>query len=276
MKENFEICTEWLLVHEGGYVNHPDDPGGPTNKGVTQRVYNAYRTNMDEPTQSVRNISIEEVYDIYHIQYWSVIWGDLLPHGLDYALYDFAVNSGPSRAVKFLQELLRVPVDGVMGNVTYSAILGVNDMRSLIIELCLKRWAWLKRLRHWKTFGTGWTRRVMGNITDGVQPGEDHGVIDRSMWLHEQQSATGIPEPKHIEDGASAKTTDEHLRAKETLKEGLNVDNVAKVAGGSIPAWLTAAASLPEGPIQWAFAFAAFAITILVIVWAMRKLFGNS
>jgi lysozyme family protein len=119
---NFTKTTSWLLIHEGGYVDHPEDPGGATNRGVTQAVYDGYRIRKGKQVRSVRYIDDAEVYDIYRTQYWDKVWGDELPNGLDYAVFDFAVNSGPSRAIKFLQRVIGVPDDGIMGNVTMGKI----------------------------------------------------------------------------------------------------------------------------------------------------------
>lgn len=183
MEGNFEETTSWLLVHEGGYVNHPKDPGGATNRGVIQRTYDGYRDRIGRPRQSVRNITEAEVLDIYRTQYWNAIQGDLLPSGLDYSVYDFAVNSGPARAARNLQALLGVKQDGHIGNITLGALRQRNDIQSLIINLCTNRWKWMQTLSTWSTFGKGWTRRVMGNVVQGYQPDTDTGVIDRSMML---------------------------------------------------------------------------------------------
>ena len=80
-KANFERLTDWVLAHEGGYVNHPDDPGGATNYGVIQRTYDAYRRRKRLSPQSVRAITMDEVRDIYRDQYWDKVWGDHLPAG---------------------------------------------------------------------------------------------------------------------------------------------------------------------------------------------------
>ena len=103
MKANFDKSLALVLVHEGGYVNHPKDPGGATNRGVTQAVYDAYRKTRGKAGQSVKFITDEEVNAIYKFQYWDRVQGDLLPAGLDYAVFDFAVNSGVGRASKYLQ-----------------------------------------------------------------------------------------------------------------------------------------------------------------------------
>jgi len=207
MKQNFNQTTEWLLIHEGGYVNHPKDPGGATNRGVIQRTYDGYRRRTGQKLQSVRNITEAEVMDIYRSQYWNAIQGDLLPSGLDYAVYDFAVNSGPSRAAKNLQRILKVTQDGQIGNVTLGAIQKRNDIEGLIVQLCLNRFHWLKTLSTFSTFGKGWTRRVMGYVVDGLQPDTDSGVIDRGVKLHR-----GTPNILPPIDPAPGKAEDVDMR----------------------------------------------------------------
>lgn len=270
MLENFNTATGWLLIHEGGYVNHPDDPGGATNRGVTQVVYNSFRKNKGLPTQSVRKITDAEVYEIYNDQYWDKIWGDKLPAGLDYALYDFAVNSGPSRAIKFIQRIVGVKDDGVMGNVTYQAIRSRNDVVGLITKLSENRLAWLKTLRHWKTFGKGWTRRIMGEQY-GIQE-RDTGVIDRAAHLYRQDPI--ITPPRSVDDGASARTDqkDEPIKRTEEIKEGISLDNAAKIGAGGLPGIMAGAAALPEGPLQWAAAAIAIGLAVLVGFWIIKKL----
>lgn len=268
MKHNLEKTTEWILVHEGGYVNHPKDPGGATNYGVIQRTYNAWRGRKGLKPRSVKLITMKEVSEIYREQYWDKVWGDHLPDGLDYAVYDFAINSGPERAVKFLQELLGVKVDGVLGNITLSAIRAKNNIEALIMDLCFKRWEWLKRLRHYKTFGKGWTRRVMGEM-EGFQE-RDHGVIDRAVMLNKHMSY--IPAPKDLKDGSGQRTVDEKLKRTETIKEGFNFDNLAKITIGSIPAWLASPHELPQGTSENLVMLATVFMGMIVLVWMVKKL----
>lgn len=159
MFSNFDAALRLVLVHEGGFSDHPADPGGKTNKGVTQRVYDGYRKRKGKPQQSVRGIVIEEVAEIYRDQYWNAVRADELPGGLDYAVFDYAVNSGPRRAVIDLQRALGVKADGVIGNVTLAAIKA-SDAFTIIDALCERRMAFLRGLKTWKTFGRGWARRV--------------------------------------------------------------------------------------------------------------------
>lgn len=169
MQGNFEQSLELVLEHEGGFVHHPRDPGGATNKGVTQKVYDAFRYSRGRSHQSVRFLEEGELEAIYKLQYWDAIRGDLLPSGLDYAVFDFAVNSGVNRAAKFLQAVLGVKQDGQIGAMTLSAIV---NPKWTINALCDRRMGFLRRLGTFATFGKGWTRRVEGSnpkVVDGVR-----------------------------------------------------------------------------------------------------------
>jgi lysozyme family protein len=143
---------------EGGYVDHPRDPGGATNLGVTLATLRAWRKKPVSKAD-VKALSHEEATAIYKYQYWDKVAGDSLPAGLDYAMFDFGINSGPSRAVKFLQRILGVKVDGVIGAMTLEAVTKHPTVH-LIKRLCDDRIAWMRRLKTWDTFGKGWTRRV--------------------------------------------------------------------------------------------------------------------
>ena len=159
MQNNFEKALALVLEHEGGYVNHPKDPGGATMRGVTQAVYDAYRKVRGRPSQSVKFITDEELRAIYKFQYWDKVHGDFLPTGLDYAMFDFAVNSGVGRASKYLQAVLGVAQDGQIGARTLAAI---TNPVSIINALLDRRMGFLRNLRTFLTFGKGWTRRVHG------------------------------------------------------------------------------------------------------------------
>lgn len=160
MLANYEASLKRVIVHEGGYVNHPKDPGGATMKGVTQRVYDAYRRRRQLPTQAVRGISAAEIADIYRTQYADKIRFDALPKGVDYVVFDGAVNSGPAQSVKWLQRALGVADDGVIGNVTMERAKNHPRPADLIRDICAQRMKFLKQLKTWKTFGKGWTNRV--------------------------------------------------------------------------------------------------------------------
>jgi lysozyme family protein len=168
----FERAMQVLAVHEGGFVDHPADPGGATNRGVTQRVYNAFSTKNGKKSRSVRMITTEEVYDIYRHQYWNAVKGDELPSGLAYCVFDGAVNSGPSQSIKWMQRALGVADDGVIGAITLSAIKG-RVLSDVINKICDLRLAFMKRLRHWSSFKNGWTARVSEVRTQSIMWARD-------------------------------------------------------------------------------------------------------
>lgn len=158
---DFERCFKAVLVHEGGKVDHPKDPGGRTAYGVIQRVYDGYRKNKNLPRRDVFLIEPDEIKEIYRKQYWDAIRGDRLPPGVSYIVYDGAVNSGPSQSVKWLQRALGLPViDGRIGEATVAAACDYHDHKELVAKIAERRMAFLRALKTFKTFGKGWTRRV--------------------------------------------------------------------------------------------------------------------
>ena len=155
MKENYPQALKQVLKYEGGYVDHPKDPGGPTNKGITQAVYDNWRRSQKLPTQSVRAIADSEVAAIYKNLYWDRVSGDLLPDGVDFAVFDFAVNSGVSRAAKYLQAVVGVTQDGQIGPATIQA-----TKTYVAMAVTNKRLAFMQSLSIWSTFGKGWSARI--------------------------------------------------------------------------------------------------------------------
>ena len=177
MKSNFEKALEITLLFEGKWSDHPEDPGGQTMKGVTQRVYDKYRSQKGLGPQSVKFINDYELRDIYKVQYWDQILGDMLPSGVDVAVFDYAVNSGPTRATRALQGVCAVRVDGSMGLNTVSAAKQL-DPEMVVERLCDERIAFMRRLATWKTFGKGWTRRVTSVRTAAVKLTTDHYAME--------------------------------------------------------------------------------------------------
>lgn len=156
----FQSCVAFTLGEEGGYVDNPFDKGGPTNLGITQAALAHFRGHAATP-QDVFNLTVEEARRIYMANYWNPIRGDDLPPGLSLAVFDFAVNSGPSRAVKELQRCLPLTeVDGALGPRTLAAIAKANDRRTLIENYCDARRQFLRGLPNWPRFGRGWAARV--------------------------------------------------------------------------------------------------------------------
>jgi lysozyme family protein len=166
MNASFPRALKLVLVHEGGFSDHPRDPGGATMKGVIQRVYDAYRQRKGETVRSVKKLENAELQDIYRQLYWNKIDGDELPAGLDYCVFDAAVNSGPSQAAKWLQRGINdalgrkaLVVDGNIGPATLAAAAAA-PLAAAIDAVCDRRLAMLKGLKTWDAFGEGWARRV--------------------------------------------------------------------------------------------------------------------
>ena len=157
MRDNFEQCMGWLLEHEGGYVNHPSDPGGETNLGVTRAVYEQYasRQVMDGEMEGLTH---DDVYPIYRENYWNRVRGDDLPSGVDWSVFDWGVNSGTSRAAKALQRIAGVEQDGGIGPMTLQAVLEVEPAE-IVEQMHHMRDGFYRSLSTFDTFGRGWIRR---------------------------------------------------------------------------------------------------------------------
>lgn len=167
MNANFARSLASALRHEGGYSNHPDDKGGPTNLGITMATFRKW-VKKDGTVADLKAMTREQAAKCYRAVYWNAVKGDDLPPGIDYAVFDYAVNSGPSRAVKALQGILGVAADGVVGPVTLAAAQAADPIKT-IQALCDQRMAFLRNLSNWPTFGKGWTSRVDDVRLDAVQ-----------------------------------------------------------------------------------------------------------
>lgn len=154
----FARCVAEVLKHEGGFVHHPRDPGGATNRGITLATLADWRGREVTPAD-VQAMTEAEAREIYRARYWNAVQGDHLPAGVDLAVFDLAVNSGVGRAARMLQQQLGVTVDGAIGPRTLAAVGRVNASR-LTGDLCRARLAFLRGLSTWDVFGKGWERRV--------------------------------------------------------------------------------------------------------------------
>jgi lysozyme family protein len=160
MDATFERALSAVLKHEGGYVNHKDDPGGPTNLGITLANFRRF-VKPKGTIEDLKALTKAQAAVVYQRQYWDAVLGSRLPAGVDYAAFDFAVNSGPKRASQFLQRIVGTTVDGVIGPKTLAAV-AAKAPAEIIAALCDARLAWLKTLKTWPTFGRGWGSRVKG------------------------------------------------------------------------------------------------------------------
>lgn len=167
MRDNFEPALAEVLAHEGGWSDHPKDPGGATMRGVTISTYAAHKGRAVTKTE-LRNISTAELEAIYRGRYWDKVRGDDLPRGLDLVTFDPAVNSGLIRGAKWLQQALGVAQDGKVGPVTIKAA-GLAKPVTVIQKACSARMGFLRGLGTWGTFGKGWSRRVASIEARSVQ-----------------------------------------------------------------------------------------------------------
>jgi lysozyme family protein len=161
MTENrrFNECISVVLKHEGGYVNHPRDPGGATNRGITLNTFRAWRGDNTLTEADLRGLTEKEAREIYMALYWNPIRGDELLPGVDLAVLDWAVHGGVGRAVRDLQTVLGVNADGAIGRQTLEAVKRADPYQT-VRALCERRLSYLQSRPHWETFGRGWTRRV--------------------------------------------------------------------------------------------------------------------
>lgn len=159
MQSNWIKCLETILHHEGGYVNHPKDPGGETNLGVTKRVYEDFGG-----TKDMKDLTREDVEPIYKKNYWDRVKGDDLPAGLDLCVFDFGVNAGTGRAAKYLQTMIGTVADGGIGPNTLKKLgeyVEEHGVEDTIKNYQSDRQKYYESLSTFDTFGRGWTRRVV-------------------------------------------------------------------------------------------------------------------
>lgn len=151
---NIEQALKLLLRHEGGYVDHPSDPGGATNYGITERVARQHGY-----TGHMRDLPLQVAIEIYRKDYWSMIKADQLPGALRFHAFDAAVNSGHVQAIKWLQRAAGVKDDGIVGPITIKAAASVSPAKYSAIRL-----RFMTDLKTWSSFGRGWARRIADNL----------------------------------------------------------------------------------------------------------------
>lgn len=155
---NFRACVDIVLAGEGGFSNHPQDPGGATNFGITQRTLQAWRRS-DVSVEDVQKLTIDEARQIYQAAYWNVLNCDNLPKGVDLVVFDFGVNAGPARSAKLLQKVVGANQDGAIGPATLAAV-AVMKAPDIIRRFGELRLEYYRGLDGWDTFGNGWKNRT--------------------------------------------------------------------------------------------------------------------
>ncbi len=232
MKKNFKRSLKHVLVHEGGWADHPRDPGGATMKGVTLTTFRRHFGENQSKT-TLRNITDAQLGQIYRSGYWDKCHCDELPGGVDYAVFDAAVNSGPGRSAKWLQAAVGAKQDGGIGPKTLAKVKQ-QDLIEITNDICDRRLKFLRSLDTWSTFGNGWGRRVEGvrntalEIADvetpDITPSVEYKTTKRGskgIWVKKLQQALGI----HV-DGKFGRDTETVLKNWQ-LQQGLEADGIA-------------------------------------------------
>ncbi|MBT5829023.1 MAG: hypothetical protein HOH77_02415 [Candidatus Latescibacteria bacterium] len=235
MKRNYKRSLKHVLVHEGGWADHPKDPGGATMKGVTLTTYRRH-FGEDKSKDDLRNITDGELEQIYRSGYWNKCSCDALPSGVDYAVFDGAVNSGPGRSAKWLQAAVGAKQDGGIGPKTLIKV-EEHDAVEIVDVMYDRRLRFLRNLSTWSTFGKGWGRRVEGvrttaivmargnrQVVEEITPSVDYKTVkrgSRGLWVRNLQEALEI----HV-DGIFGKDTEAVLKAWQA-EHGLEADGIA-------------------------------------------------
>lgn len=155
----YDEALRRLLAHEGGYTNHPSDPGGPTNFGITIHDYRKY-VKPGATAADVKAMTVSEAKAIYRAKYWDAQRCDELPAGVDYAVFDYGVNSGIGRSGKVLRRVLKLADNTSTVNGAVVAATNARDAKQLVSAICDERLRFLQSLKTWSVFGKGWGRRV--------------------------------------------------------------------------------------------------------------------
>lgn len=219
MEKNRDRAIRVTLAHEGGYVDHPKDPGGATNFGITHRTLAEWR-GRPVTKDDVRAMSIGEAVAIYAARYWAPVRCDDMPSGVDLVLLDGSVNSGIGRGPKWVQQAVGVPADGKVGPVTIEAVRRADPVE-VVRKACAARMGFLRGLRTWGTFGRGWSRRVAEIEAEAV------------MWAAAQST-------RRVQPAAEAEVARKDAEVEVTRAGGAGVTGAGGAAGvdwSGLPDW---------------------------------------
>lgn len=220
----FNRCLKNVLIHEGGRVNNPRDPGGKTAFGVTQNVYNMWNTSKGRKPKDVFLITMPEVGEIYHKRYWSVMGGDKLPPGVSYVVFDGAVNSGVVQSLKWMQRALGQrytgKIDGQAGMLTFDAIRSHPDQDRLVSMICNRRRSFLMALSTYNVFGRGWNRRV-DEVERTGRAWASNGPTPPTAYIAEAQAKANVEDAKPLPVMAVADMTSAGGGATGVISQGI-------------------------------------------------------
>lgn len=220
----FNRCLKNVLVHEGGKVNNPKDPGGKTAFGITQNVYNMWNKSKGRKPKDVFLIAMPEVAEIYKRRYWDVIGGDKLPPGISYVVFDGAVNSGAVQSLKWMQRALGQryvgKIDGQAGMMTFDAIRNHPNHDSLVTMICNRRRSFLMALSTYNVFGRGWTRRV-NDVEKVGRAWASNSPAPQTAYISEAQAKANVEDAKPLPVMAVADMTSAGGGATGVISQGI-------------------------------------------------------
>ena len=252
MRETLGVALRLMFGHEGGYSNRKTDSGGPTKYGITHKTLAAHLGKPSVAAERVQALTLAEAETIYRKSYWVQSGGDVLPKGLDYAAFDFGVNSGPHRAVKVLQKVLGVAQDGWIGEKTLAAVADYdNGLEQLITDYCEARMKFLRGIKGpqgWSANGRGWTIRVTGEDPKGEWKAQP-GVLGNALKMAAKEFEAVKDAPQDYDgapEGGDAKA--EPTPKNPWTDPGVILSGAGSVIGGA------GALFSGMGPIQWALA----------------------
>ncbi|MBA8838532.1 glycoside hydrolase family 108 protein [Ochrobactrum sp. RH2CCR150] len=259
MRSNFAAVMPYIFQEEGGYVDNPADPGGATNMGITIGNLAAW-AGHSETAQDVKNLAKDTATEIYRKQYWDKIDGDSLPSGVDYAMLDFAVNSGPSHAIKMLQQILGILQDGFLGPATFAA-LSARPPQDIIDRLCDERSAWLRGLAAAASFGKGWQARVERVRSRAL------ALAERPVSDIDAAHSAGISFPHSYEPACNT--------GPEAAQPGNPVVNALQQPGvlGTLASIVSGLVAIivQDGPLETGLACAMIALSLIGVIYFVKR-----
>jgi lysozyme family protein len=235
---NYDEALRRLLAHEGGYTNHPSDPGGPTNFGITLADYRKY-IKPDATAADVRAMSVDQARAIYRKRYWDAQRCDGLPAGVDYSVFDYGVNSGIGRSGKVLRRVVGLPDTTHVVTDEVLRAVATRHPKALVTAINDERLRFLKSLKTWPVFGKGWDRRVAEVRAFSLKLAE-HMVVATSPASHpiptEATPAKGVvPLPKGVQKVTTATPVAAGGATAKTLHDsGYDPWTILAVAGGFV------------------------------------------
>lgn len=276
MRESLGVSLRLMFGHEGGYSNRKTDKGGPTKFGITHTTLAAHLGKPSVSAERVQAMTLAEAETIYRKSYWTQSGGDVLPKGLDYAAFDFGVNSGPNRAVKKLQEVLKAAgvyagnIDGWIGEGTLRGVADYpNGIKELISDYCEARMAFLRAIKGpqgWSANGRGWTIRVTGVDPLGKWKPQA-GVLGNALKMASGEFDAVADAPTDYDgapEGGDAK-------AEPAPKNPWTDPSVIFSGAGGILGSLGALFA-GTGPVQWALAGAILIAVAVGAVLVVKKI----